>query len=80
MSISPHRFTNYDSFADAVAHDAIKALPRVTNYDDYDARRAKRDAIRAALDVAEDVARDKWEAYVEHMEDLYERGVGPGWD
>ena len=36
--------------------------------------------IQSALDVAEELARDKWDAYVEHMEDLYERGVGPAWE
>ena len=80
MKISPRYFTNFDAFADAVAHAAIQGLPQVTNYDSYDECRAKRDAIRAALDVAEELARDKWEAYCEHMEDMYERGVGPAWE
>ena len=80
MKISPRYFTNFDDFADAVAHAAIQGLPVVTNYDEYDARIAKSAAIRAALDVAEEKARDKWEAYCEHMEDMYERGVGPAWE
>ena len=77
---SPRKFANYEAFAAAVAHAVIQALPAVTNYDDYAERRAKRDAIRAALDAAEELARDKWEAHVEHMEELYERGVGPSWE
>lgn len=80
MKISPRYFTNFDAFADAVAHAAIQGLPKVTNYDSYDESRAKRAAIRAAMDAAEEKARDKWEAYCEHMEDMYERGVGPAWE
>ena len=80
MKISPRYFTNFDAFADAVAHAAIQGLPVVTNYDGHEERIAKRAAIRAALDVAEELARDKWEAYCEHMEDMYERGVGPAWE
>ena len=80
MKISPRYFTNFDAFADAVAHSTIQGLPQVTNYDSYDECRAKRDAIRAAMDAAEEKARDKWEAYCEHMEDMYERGVGPAWE
>ena len=80
MKIRPRYFTNFDAFADAVAHSAIQGLPAITNYDEYDARIAKSAAIRAALDAAEEKARDKWEAYCEHMEDMYERGVGPAWE
>jgi hypothetical protein len=73
-------FSDFDAYADAMAHAAIADLPAATNYDDYAERRAKRDAIRAAINAAEDLARDRWERHVEHMEDLYERGVGPAWE
>ena len=80
MKISPRYFTNFDAYADAVAHEATNRLPKTSPYDSYEQNHAKRDAIRAALDVAEELARDKWEAYCEHMEDMYERGVGPAWE
>lgn len=80
MKISPRYFTNFDAFADAVAHSAIQGLPQTSPYDSFEVNHAKRNAIRAALDVAEELARDKWEAYCEHMEDMYERGVGPAWE
>ena len=80
MKISPRNYSTYDDYADALARDAISALPQTSPYDSFEVNHAKRDAIRAALDVAEELARDKWEAYCEHMEDMYERGVGPAWE
>ena len=80
MKISPRNFTNFDAFADAVAHAAIQGLPVVTDYDGHKERIAKLAAIRDAMDAAKEKARDKWEAYCDHMEDLYERGVGPSWE
>lgn len=80
MKISPRNFTTYDTYADAVAREATSALPQTSPYDSFEVNHAKRNAIRAAMDAAEEKARDKWEAYIDHMEDLYERGVGPAWE
>ena len=80
MTIHPRHYADFDRYADAVVRAAIADMPSPGHYDDYDAYVAKRQAIYAASVNAEEAARDKWEAYVEHMEDLYERGVGPAWD
>ena len=80
MKISPRHYADFDRYADAVVHAAIQGLPQTSPYDSYEQNHAKRAAIRAAMDAAEEKARDKWEAYCEHMEDMYERGVGPAWE
>ena len=80
MTIHPRHYTDFDRYADAVAHEATTLLPQTSPYDSYEQNHAKRNAIRAALDEAEEVARDKWERYLDDMQDLYERGVGPAWD
>jgi len=80
MTIHPRHYTDFDRYADAVVHAAIAGLPSPDRYDDHDTYVAKRQAIYAAMAEAEAEARDEWEAHVDHMEDLYERGVGPAWD
>ena len=80
MTIQPRNYSDFDTYADAVAHEATNLLPQTSPYDSYEQNHAKRNAIRAALDEAEEVARDKWERYLDDMQDLYERGVGPAWD
>ncbi|HRH13416.1 MAG TPA: hypothetical protein PK225_03595 [Azonexus sp.] len=80
MTIHPRHYADFDPYADAVAHEATNLLPQTSPYDSYEQNHAKRNAIRAALDEAEEVARDKWERYLDDMQDLYERGVGPAWD
>ena len=80
MPPHPRHYADFDRYADAVAHEATNLLPQTSPYDSYEQNHAKRNAIRAALDEAEEVARDKWERYLDDMQDLYERGVGPAWD
>ena len=76
----PRHYADFDRYADAVVHAAIAGLPSPGHYDDHDTYHAKRQAIYAAMAEAEAEARDEWESHVDHMEDLYERGVGPAWD
>ena len=80
MTISPRHFSNFDGYADAMCHEAIKDLPKTSSYHDHAENFAIRAKVRAAMDAAEDLARDRWDRHVEHMEDLYERGVGPAWE
>lgn len=80
MTIHPRHYADFDRYADAVVHAAIAGLPSPDHYDDHDTFLAKRQAIYAAMSAAEAEARDEWEAYIEHMEELYERGVGPAWE
>lgn len=77
---NPRHFTSFESFADAMAHDAIKLLPLPNTTDDYDVSRHKRAAIRDAMDAATERANDIWWHHVERCEDEFERGVGPAWD
>lgn len=79
MAIKPRNYLNFDAFADAFAHDAVKALPVPHVGDDYAASASKRAAIRAAMDAAEERAQDIWWHHVEACEDRHERGVGHGW-
>jgi hypothetical protein len=76
---NPRRFTDYDAFALAFVVDATLHLPAVSHYDSFTEARAKAAALRKAAVEAEEAAREEWQAHIEHMEELYERGVGPAW-
>jgi hypothetical protein len=76
----PSQFKDFDAFCNAFTAHAIAALPPVTRDD------SRKDAIKKSMAIADaeeqamDIAYDKWIDWIEHCEEMFERGIGPGWE
>jgi hypothetical protein len=78
--VSPRGYTNIDHFIEDFVARRIAGCEVVTGYHSFAAAQSigRRNAdIRYR---AMDDAREAWDAYLEHMEELYERGIGPSWE
>ena len=75
----PRHFTDFDSYERAVVAFKLAQVPGITRYDSHDEAVRKAKAIAAAEHDAKDMAYDNWNAWVEHCEELHERGLGAGW-
>jgi hypothetical protein len=78
--INPRFYTDVKSFTEAYVANELIAYPKPDRTDDYLEAKAKLD-IRAQ--VAQDASERAYEIYddfLEHAQELYERGVGPSWD
>lgn len=76
----PRHHSDFNSFAEAFVARRLSQHEPVSPYDDWMTAAAKeRHNARDRAYAIED-AREVWEAHLDHMEDLYERGVGPAWD
>ena len=66
ISLKPAHYRDRDAFVDACVDEARAKFP------DRDQRGLKETATM--------IADDLWDDYCDHMEDLWERGVGPAWE
>lgn len=78
-TIHPRNFTHEEDFVAARMDAAAAALPRVTDYDDFTTATRKRAAIAQAREDAREDARDDYAAWLEHVSERYDRGIGGAW-
>jgi hypothetical protein len=77
---SPREFKDFDAFCNAFVSHAIVDLPAVTRDD------SRKDAINKSIAIADaeenamDIAYEKWTDWMAHCEDMFECGIGPGWE
>lgn len=78
--ISPRDFKDLGSFEDAFVAHRLSQFEPILKIDDYITAQRKAKLNSQAADCAKEDAWEIWSSYVERMEDLYERGIGPAWD
>ena len=76
----PRAFTNFDDYELACMNAISADMPRPDPSDETLAASMQRMAIYDAEDDVKEVAREKWTDYLDHCEDMWERGVGPAWE
>lgn len=79
MTPDPKHFTGLAEFEAAYVAHALRDAPQVGHYDSYAEASAKQAVIEDLREAATERAWLEWDAHVAHMEELYERGVGPAW-
>jgi tRNA U34 5-methylaminomethyl-2-thiouridine-forming methyltransferase MnmC len=79
MTPAPKHFTDLSAFLDAYVTHALRNAPKVERYDSYADASEKQAVIEDLREAATERAWLEWDAHVDRMQELYERGIGPAW-
>ena len=80
QKIHPRHYPDVQSFTLAYVANELIAYPKPSAMDDYLEAKAKLDTRAQVAQDASERAYEIYDDFLEHAQELYERGVGPSWD